>query len=413
MRVERAIHTGAERAAACAAVVLAMAGCADPDAADGGVVVRDSAGITIVENEYGRPRWTPRTAWRLAAEPLARIGTVDGPAEQQLYQAFSSRRLRDGRIAVVNTSSRQIRIYDEAGRWQSSIGGAGDGPGEFRSVWKVHEMPGDSLLAVDLGRHISVFDAEHTFVRRYLPERLDSIPMGEGFEPVGQFADGSLLFRSHIRGDPVVVDGIRRNQIQMLRIDRDGRIAAVLGPYHDQSTQTEAGARYLFGAWAKEAASDSTLWYGPGDRFEIREIAMDGRVLRMVRLDRPAAPITASFVREYVDRLIERARSQRPGSEQILQRMYADAVHPATLPAHYEILVDDAGNLWVQDYRPFDERVERVWSVFDPDGRFLGDITAPAGFTVHHIGDDFVLGRWTDDLDVEYVLVYRLEKPGR
>jgi hypothetical protein len=404
------VHAAAMRTV-YATIVLPLCACAATEASDPAVVVRDSAGVTIVESDYTRPRWTPQTAWSLTDEPLTRIGTVDGPPEQQLYQAFASRRLRDGRIAVVNTSSREIRIYDAAGRWQSSIGGPGDGPGEFRGVWRVHEIPGDSVLAVDLGRHISVFDPQHRFVRRSLPERLDSVPMGEGVEPVGQFADGSLLFRSHIRGDPVVENGIRRNQIQMLRIDADGRIVAVLGPYHDQSTSTEAGSRYLFGPWAKEAAADSTLWYGPGDRFEIREIAMDGRVLRMIRLDRPAMPITASFVREYLDGLIAAAREQRPGSEQMLERMYADADHPASFPAHYDIMVDDARNLWVQDYRPFQERVTRVWSVFDPRGRFLGDIDMPAGLTVHHIGEDFVLGRWTDDLDVEYIVMYGIEKP--
>jgi hypothetical protein len=49
--------------------------------------------------------------------------------------------------------------------------------------------------------------------------------------------------------------------------------------------------------------------------------------------------------------------------------------------------------------------------VFDRDGRYLGTVETPAGFYVHQIGADFVLGRWLDELDVEYVSMHRLEKP--
>lgn len=80
-------------------------------------------------------------------------------------------------------------------------------------------------------------------------------------------------------------------------------------------------------------------------------------------------------------------------------------------PAHYEVRTDALGNLWVQDYRPFRERVDREWSVFDEPGRYLGQVVMPAGLPIHEIGEDYVLGHWTDELDVEYIVMHRLEKP--
>jgi hypothetical protein len=198
----------------------------------------------------------------------------------------------------------------------------------------------------------------------------------------------------------------------MVRLGTDGRIISVMGPYHDQAAQTESGSRYLFGPWAKEAAGDSTIWYGPGDRFEMREIAMDGTVLRLVRLDRPRQPITADFVQEYIDGQIERARAERPEVAQFIAQMYADAAYPSAFPAHYEMKTDDAGNLWVQEYGLTQDDRPLDWSVFDRAGRFLGEVEMPAGFGVHQIGDDFVLGRWTDELEVEYILMYGIVKPG-
>ena len=50
------------------------------------------------------------------------------------------------------------------------------------------------------------------------------------------------------------------------------------------------------------------------------------------------------------------------------------------------------------------------WSVFDPEGRLLGTVVTPEDFAPKHIGDDFVLGVWKDEVDVERVRLYPLEK---
>lgn len=386
-----------------AALILA-AGCAGSDAGSG-TIERDSAGIRIVENRHDRPAWTERTAWRLSSEPIVRIGAVSGDSSQLLYRVTHASRLHDGRIAVVNAGTRQVRFYDTDGSVLGAIGGAGDGPGEFRSPWMVHELPGDSLLVIDLYREISIFDPGGNFVRRFLPTRPDG-SMGEGFEPVDQFGDGSLLFRSHYPQTQRPA-GLSRNRIQMVRVLTDGTPGGSLGDYDDQTGM--GGTQYLFGPWAKEAAAGSTMWYGPGDAYELREIDFDGNVLRLVRLDRPPRPVTADDISDFVDYAI--AQVANTPREQFARRLYADPQHAEHFPAHFEIMVDGDGNLWVQDYHPFHLRVARSWDVFDPEGHYLGAVTMPESFTVREIGSDYLLGTWQDDLDVEYVVMHAIEKP--
>ncbi len=41
----------------------------------------------------------------------------------------------------------------------------------------------------------------------------------------------------------------------------------------------------------------------------------------------------------------------------------------------------------------------------------LGKVVFPVVFEPMHIGDDFVLGEWRDEFDVEHVRLYRLIKP--
>ena len=233
--------------------------------------------------------------------------------------------------------------------------------------------------------------------------------MGEGMEPVDQFGDGSLLFRSHYRETPGLV-GLRRNRIQMVRVLQDGSFGGSLGDFDDQTVMYGEGD-YAFGAWAKEAAGDTTMWYGPGDRFEIREVRFDGSTVRLVRLDRPARPVTEQDIADYTESMLELVGGTR--NEQSMRRMIGETEFPPRFPVHFEILTDPLNNLWVQDYQPFRSEVDRVWTVFDPEGRYLGDLTVPAGFNVFEIGPGFIIGRWTDDLDVEYVRLYRIEKPTR
>ncbi|MFQ5680381.1 MAG: hypothetical protein ACE5HP_13095 [Gemmatimonadota bacterium] len=72
------------------------------------------------------------------------------------------------------------------------------------------------------------------------------------------------------------------------------------------------------------------------------------------------------------------------------------------MPALQQLRVDELGHLWAQHFRAPWEKTPR-WSVFDPLGRWLGEVETPAGFRIFAIGSDWVLGVTRDELDVEYV----------
>jgi hypothetical protein len=156
---------------------------------------------------------------------------------------------------------------------------------------------------------------------------------------------------------------------------------------------------------------DSTLWYGPADRFELTQRTPDGEISLIVRLDRPSTPVTESIRTEYLSFIHDPAG--QTVSEAFLEEVYKDAVFAPTFPHHAAILADADGNIWVQDYgyRPVSDQVERFWSVFTSAGQYLGVVTFPARFDVHEIGSDYVLGRWRDEFDVEFEAVYDILKP--
>ena len=48
--------------------------------------------------------------------------------------------------------------------------------------------------------------------------------------------------------------------------------------------------------------------------------------------------------------------------------------------------------------------------VFRPDGVYLGTVKLPHDLRIAEIGPDYVLGMARDDLDVEYVRMYGLDR---
>ena len=51
-------------------------------------------------------------------------------------------------------------------------------------------------------------------------------------------------------------------------------------------------------------------------------------------------------------------------------------------------------------------------TVLDSDGRLLGRVEVPAGFRIHEIGEDYLLGVWYDEYEVPVVRRYSLVKTG-
>ena len=122
----------------------------------------------------------------------------------------------------------------------------------------------------------------------------------------------------------------------------------------------------------------------------------------------------------------ESVRAQRMGPPPddafgaALRRAYAGMPMPDRFPAFGRpsssrlppILADDAGYLWILEYH-FPEDRPQGWNVFDREGVFLGSVSVPAEFTPTSIGDDQVVGVFSDEFDVEHVQLYDLIKPSQ
>ncbi|MCY4508956.1 MAG: hypothetical protein OXG35_18670 [Acidobacteria bacterium] len=54
-----------------------------------------------------------------------------------------------------------------------------------------------------------------------------------------------------------------------------------------------------------------------------------------------------------------------------------------------------------------------AWTVFDDDGRVLGLMDLPPDLDIFEIGEDYILGSVSDDLGIESVQLWPLDRSGR
>jgi len=113
---------------------------------------------------------------------------------------------------------------------------------------------------------------------------------------------------------------------------------------------------------------------------------------------------------------VEFARASRRDQPAERRESFVDLTKEAAVasenkPAIQDLRVDGLGNLWVTHWRPmWEEGALQTFSVFGPDGVWLGDLTAPPGIKLTDIGDDYVLVTWTDETEIPYVRLFPLIK---
>jgi hypothetical protein len=213
-------------------------------------------------------------------------------------------------------------------------------------------------------------------------------------------------FQVH-RSDPAP----RRGAIRHVFLDPQGRQVGTFGDLPDRSRMGETDVPFDWRIVVATRGED--ILVGDNRTFEYMVVGRDGGVRGIVR--RPFTPmaVTPEDVEGWVTlgeyplnddsspamrRFVEERRAARR------------AVPPAeTFPAYEYLMPDDAGHVWAMEpHRPGDPR--RHWSVFDPEGRWLGTVRLPDGFWPQQIGPDWILGTQPDAEGIAHVRIFPIHR---
>jgi hypothetical protein len=370
------------------------------------VVVRDSAGAAITLSRA--PAWAPAAEWRVADRQRLEVGGMAGQRYYEFSAVGDARLLDDGRLLVTHQSRPpEVRLYDARGSFLRAFAGEGTEEGRCRYILRTWGPDADTLIVYDptLGR-LNYFHIQGRLIR------VASLPGGADVLWVDRLRDGALLGRpnSPRPGD----NGRTRASFAYSRLDPANMTLApvvdALGAefiVHTAPDQLPRLEQVLFSPFTTAIAGGAGVYLSDTRDFWIDERALDGSLVRRFGRDWTAPAIDRRFIREYRDR---RLAAAGPAVRQVRQELEG-AVFADRLPAHEPtMMVDPSGHLWILHLpgRPGDDR---QWTVFAPDGRWLGEVATPAALRVTEIGERHVVGVWRGETGTITVRVYDLEKP--
>jgi hypothetical protein len=399
------------RFAAFSLVIVSIAGCERTGGVQASAVLRDSAGVTIVEN----PRLDAVPGHRVSA-PTLTIGGASGPEEHELHDVTAVVRLSDGGVAVA-TGGTEIRWFGADGAFRRRAGREGAGPGEFRRLRYMRALPGDSLLAYDSdNRRVSIIAPDGAYVRGESIALTDDRPL----TVAGALLDGTLLTRTMVQTPGTSIPLYRvRMEFAVSRGGATVPVRTYLGPeasLHADGSGGGIGSVFIsvlpFARSVHAAAGPQRFFVGSSDSYEIDVWDPLGRLVRIIRADVPVTAVTEDVRQTYIDGEMERRRREaddrgQPFDGPSALRQLREQAHAPALPAYASLLATAEGGLWVKSFtmagpEPAGER----WAIFDAEGRLSAVVELPPGFTPMFVEGPVVLGVWRDRLDVPYVHAY-------
>lgn len=350
-------------------------------------VVRDSAGVAVVENPAA-DRPLPLTAVHVAElvppdRGLTAVpwGVVTGPT---------------GLIHVADWTGARVVTFDDGGAYVGTLGREGSGPGELRSAAALALDGAGRLVVWDTGRGVlSRWSAEGGFLGE---ERAPLEYWGHGFAAPGDGYVAVTSDRSAGTGlDQRLVHQTPAGEATVHSVPLEMTVMRLCGA-------TAPAPRILAPSMTWTTRGDTILFLnGPEYRIDVH---VGDRVVSSVR--RAVDPIRVS------ERSAVAAVESGPGAfrgfirscgvtaAQIVDAVgYEEAVSPVMALA-----TDPRGRLWVA--RTPDGIEPGAMDVFDPSGQYLGTLDLPA-LPVGFPSDSSLLALRLEPSGLPVVHLYRLE----
>ena len=385
----------------CLPLAALLGGCGGDGSAPGeATVVRDTLAwgvervVSVPPSEAG---------WTLVEE--IRIGTVGGEGPESFARLKGLAVLADGRIAVLESLARELRIFGADGVHLATHGRHGEGPGEFQDANGLMLAPDGRLWVPDARiQRMSVFDAADGFVESFRFE-----PWGWGWTWGGRMAsDGRIFYPAH------EAEGQRR---RLLRVyDQTMTETATLPMQGVADFSVEQPSAFCWSSPSGGMGCIAVPWYAGSvthidpsgaawstatgnAAYRIGKWTPGGDTAFVAVVERAPVPV-APAERDSAEALVRDATPE--GADLDLSRI------PSVKPMVRDIFTSAEGNAWVRTRIP---GVETAFDVLAPDGDLIRTVTwdATLASSVEPVArGDSLWAVVVDDLGVQYVVRARV-----
>ncbi len=341
---------------------------------------------------------------------VVRLGAVGDEPLYQVRGAF----VHHDTLYIAQNSTPVIAMFSTSGRLLGTIGGRGDGPGEFNAISWMQRADSGFFVYDRTSRRLSRFAFNGDYIGSW---RTPVLRDYASVQPVGVFQDGSVLSRATARSPTPTRPRTFRGVSQLLRLSPDSADRLLLDSLVESEEYEEPRPRgggfwtlLPFGRRTDVVVSDNGFAVLSDDS-TLQWSSRDGRRTRVDTLTGgPPKRISQSDIEWARSRFAEGA----PSTSRLVET-FNRMPQPVYLPRHGSLgdrptsmlRLTGARRVWVLRASP-PQRLSQVWEVVSIDGRSRVLVGASSPLELLDEFDGFAVVLAWDRNGVERVEVRRL-----
>jgi hypothetical protein len=276
--------------------------------------------------------------------------------------------------------------FDKTGRFVSSFGITGQGPGEFVYPRHLEIDNQERLLITDPGKSkLIIFDSNGEFIKEIKTEGIKISCLENGKFLALEQQPGSYM-EEYIQFPFKLLS----TQFEELKeLDRFRILNSNL-------TKKRRGTAPIWG-WS---SSKKGIYVGNEDRgYEIWVYDLEGNLYRKIKKEFKSVPVSE----EYKNKMMERANEQ-------LKKI---TFFPDYFPPYQSFFADDNGRLFVMTYEVGDNPREFIFDIFNAEGVFIGrkslNVWVNEGFVWGMIKEDLFYCLQEKESGYKELVVYKMK----
>lgn len=275
------------------------------------------------------------------------------------------------------------------------LGREGKGPGDFLEITSLQLMAKNRLMAYDkaLGR-VTVFDLDSNKVESIFntsSKNSSNFPMyfyTAGVQKPVFYARAEPYFRDSDKPD-------MKREIQLQKYDSEGELqfaSVMTKPSNDAFIFRNQGNMYVNPqpAWGNKSIfrfKNNHIYYNWTGNNNIEVYNHDGAKIESISLTIPRMSITEDDITRALD--FEAFIMELP--KEVLKEAYLNQMPNEYWPFINDFFIDDKHRFWIAKPHHL-KNDSRVWQIHDKEGILIDELILPAGYTVHQIKNDYLIG---------------------
>lgn len=338
-------------------------------------------GVKIIQNDK-KPAPLLGAPKDLKLELETVIGQSDDP-DKAFSQLSSFVVNEEGILYALDFKEQRIKVFGPDGQFVLSFGEQGQGPGELQMPAGIHLAPGDELAVDDaLGKKMVYFTKEGKYIREnsYATRlALVNLLMDSSGNFVGRemTMEGQEMFFEIKKFD---------NEMNALfTIDKIGFPVPLPGS-GNKINMMDMISIYQFDR-------SGNIYYGRNREYEINVYDPEGERFKSIRKEYQPQKISEEDKEEMLSRL-DSFQNMGPIN---LREMFE---FPRMFPPFQQFTLDEKGRMIVRTWEKGKGEDEFVNDIFDPEGRYIAQITSDIVVSVWKNGKAYAIDENEDGFNV-------------